>query len=400
MRAVALPPVLDSILRGHRSLIGVPLAGEGYKQVYATNARLLRGDGVFNGAEAIAKSWADYSAPSGLVHYVVPMDYKLGESTGHIWGIMVQVHPDSSTRYARRRMNVLMNVEKGDDGKWRIAAENESLISNPVNVDTLTAASLIEDMDEAGITYGLIAGLGYEFADGPERPGERVGLQAENDWTVQQAARFPGRLVAFCGMNPIRTYAIDEMDRCAKMPSVRGMKLYIHNRVDLTKSEDVEKLREFVSAANARRLPLLVHLSVDREDGARHARIFLEQVVPVAPDIPIQVAHMAIGGSFWLGAPDDALKVYADAAAAANPLMKNLYFDVTGSVSGSQSAATYETLAQRMRTIGLNRILFGSDLPFYPLAEAGIAWAKFRKFMPLTNAELRVIADNVAPYMR
>jgi predicted TIM-barrel fold metal-dependent hydrolase len=297
-------------------------------------------------------------------------------------------------------LNVLIQVGKGCDGTWRIVAESGTPLQNSVNVDTITAASLVAHLDEAGITHGVVAGLGYEFADGPETPGERARLQAENDWTVKQVARFPGRLTAFCGMNPIRTYAIAEMDRCAAMPGVRGMKLYIHNRVDLTKADDVERLRGFFRAANERRLPLLVHLSIDFSNGASHARTFLEQVVPAAPDIPIQIAHMGSGGPYRLGAPDEALKVFADAAAARNPLMKNLYFDVTGSVYGTQTPASLDTLARRMRTIGLTRILFGSDLPLFPLDPPGAAWAKFRRLIPLTNDELRVVAGNVAPYAR
>jgi predicted TIM-barrel fold metal-dependent hydrolase len=304
------------------------------------------------------------------------------------------------TRYARVLLNVLITVEKGSDGKWRIVAESGTPLENSGNADTITAASLVAQLDDAGITYGVVASIGYEFADGPETPGERERVQAENDWTVKQVAQFPGRLVSFCGLNPIRTYAIAEMDRCAKMPGVRGIKLYLHNRVDLAKPDDVEKLRGFFRAANERHLPLLVHMSIDFANGALHARTFLEQVVSVAPDIPIQIAHMGSGGQFRLTAADQALKVFADAAATGNPLMKNLYFDVTGSVSGTQSAATYDALAQRMRTIGLKHILFGSDLPLFPLDPPGPASARFRRFMPLTNDELRTIANNIAPYAR
>jgi predicted TIM-barrel fold metal-dependent hydrolase len=95
-------------------------------------------------------------------------------------------------------------------------------MENSVNVDTVTAASLVAQLDDAGMTHGVVAAIGYEFADGPETPGERQRVQAENDWTVKQVAQYPGRLVSFCGLHPIRTYAIAEMDRRAKMPGVRG----------------------------------------------------------------------------------------------------------------------------------------------------------------------------------
>jgi hypothetical protein len=51
--------------------------------------------------------------------------------------------------------------------------------------------------------------------------------------------------------------------------------------------------------------------------------------------------------------------------------------------------------------VGLRRILFGSDLSLPngnpPAREA---WANFRAAVPLTDAEFRTIARNVAPYLR
>jgi predicted TIM-barrel fold metal-dependent hydrolase len=56
-------------------------------------------------------------------------------------------------------------------------------------------------------------------------------------------------------------------------------------------------------------------------------------------------------------------------------------------------------IAQRIRELGVQRILFGSDAPteesFLPKA----AWAAFRS-LPLTEAEFQAIAANVPPYMR
>lgn len=402
MGSPALPPVLDSLLAAHRAMVNArgPVAADAYKDLYAPGARLMNAESVIQGAPAISQWWARVPAPAGLVNYVLPLGFDLREDDGYVAGILIQVRPDSSTRYARRLMHVLINTRKGTDGKWRIVMETATPLSNPVNVDTLTARSLIAHMDEVGVRHGVIAALGYHFTKGVETPGEAALVQAENDWTVRQAAQYPGRLVVFCGVNPVRDYSLAEMERCSKLPQVRGMKLYFHDRVDMNNAEHIEKVRRFFSAANGRRMALLVHLSVDGADGSAHARKFLEQIVPAAPDIPIQIAHLGSGASYRLGAPDAALKVFADAAAAGNPLMKNLYLDVTGSVYGAQPRATYDTLAQRMRTIGLSRIVFGSDLPFLPQEKISGAWSRFREFMPLTDDELRVIAGNVAPYAR
>ena len=57
-----------------------------------------------------------------------------------------------------------------------------------------------------------------------------------------------------------------------------------------------------------------------------------------------------------------------------------------------------ERLVRRMRQIGFERLLYGSDG-----AVGGHGpreyWASF-KALPLTPAELRALATNVAPYLR
>jgi hypothetical protein len=64
--------------------------------------------------------------------------------------------------------------------------------------------------------------------------------------------------------------------------------------------------------------------------GRDEARIFLNELVPAAPDVVIQIAHMAGGG-----APGDqlalqALEVLAEAVAKGEPRTKLLYFDASG----------------------------------------------------------------------
>ena len=86
---------------------------------------------------------------------------------------------------------------------------------------------------------------------------------------------------------------------------------------------------------------------------------------------------------------DGALGVFADAAAAGDGRMGRVYFDV--SVARWESKA--ESLAKRLRTIGMRRLPYPSEN--IPLD----AWQAFRR-LPLTAGELRQIERNVAPYLR
>jgi hypothetical protein len=75
--------------------------------------------------------------------------------------------------------------------------------------------------------------------------------------------------------------------------------------------------------------------------------------------------------------------------------------DHDASPQGHQtSAGDAKFIADRLRQIGLRRILYGSDLVISWNSTARQGWGAFRGLTPLTEAEFSAIANNVAPYMR
>jgi hypothetical protein len=90
--------------------------------------------------------------------------------------------------------------------------------------------------------------------------------------------------------------------------------------------------------------------------------------------------------------------VFVEAIERGEPRTRQLWFDVT-TVARGASAEDGKLLAARIRQLGVGRVLNGSDAAGGGnLAPRG-AWAEFLK-LPLTEAEFRTIANNVAPYMR
>jgi predicted TIM-barrel fold metal-dependent hydrolase len=274
-------------------------------------------------------------------------------------------------------------------------------------IPVIAAKDVIALLDTAHIQRGVLLSVAYMYGS-PKRTieDEYAKVRTENDWTAAQAAQYPGRLIAFCSFNPLKEYALAELKRCASRPNLgHGIKLHFGNSdVQLEIPEHAERLRQVFRAANANRMAIAVHMrasiSKKRPYGAAQARIFLEQLMPLATDIPVQIAHMAGTGPGYDDPPSDAaMAVFADAVERNDPRTRQLWFDVASLAAPDIPPADAELLVRRIRQVGVGRILYGSDAAAGDTPRPREGWAAFRK-LPLTESEFAQIAGNVAPYLR
>jgi predicted TIM-barrel fold metal-dependent hydrolase len=155
-------------------------------------------------------------------------------------------------------------------------------------------------------------------------------------------------------------------------------------------------------AANRRHMAIVVHMRANlrnhRPYGADQARIFLEQVLPAAPDVTVQVAHLAGAGPGYGDEPARAaMAVLAGAVQRGDPRTRRLMFDVASIATPDMPAATAALVAERIRQVGVDRIVYGSDSPQGGNLAPREAWAAFLR-LPLTEEEFARIAANVPPY--
>lgn len=274
-------------------------------------------------------------------------------------------------------------------------------------IDPISASALVALLDSAGISRGLVLSVAYQFGN-PNKPtinNEYAQVKAENDWTSRQVASFPDRLRGFCSVNPLKNYALKEIRRCAKDPQLRyGLKLHFGNSdVNLENPQHVEQLRRVFRTANNHRMSIVIHLrpSVNRgrSYGDNFARIFLNYLLPAAPNVPVQIAHLAGAGGYDDPLVDDALAVFVKAIANNDPRMTHVYFDVSGIVGvGQWSSEKASLIAKRIRQLGVGRILYGSDGTAYGNSPRK-ALIAFRQ-LPLSDTEFRTIENNIPPYMQ
>ncbi|HEY0020059.1 MAG TPA: amidohydrolase family protein [Longimicrobium sp.] len=406
--------VYSAVISPHRAAVALP----------AELARLLRErEERWNDEAALAELYTDstvlfeFRAPDWVrgrsttarrvkaqftsAYGMTPVAYEADASGGFIAGYYTRGEGEDARRFG----HFFLSLRRAADGGWRIAAENP-MFPGPFRQESIMVEQLVAEMDAAGLRRAVVLSTAYWLASryvDPPLPDEHARVRAENDWTARQVARFPDRLAGFCSVNPLRDYAVQELERCARELGLRGLKLHFQGGVDVLNAEHVRTLRGVFRAANALGIPIAVHVRGDlRTYGREHARAFLEQVLPAAPDVPVQIAHLWGGGAF----SDAALEVYADAVAAGDPRTRNLYFDVSDIAHVAQGTDGWETtvrqmrtVAQRIRRIGVDRMLWGSDMS-PPSMPARDAWIAFRTLVPLTEDEFSAIARNVAPYLR
>lgn len=271
----------------------------------------------------------------------------------------------------------------------------------------ISAEDLVRLLDQAKIRRAVVLSVAYQFGN-PNRPpvdDEYGKVRAENDWTSEQVARYPERLRGFCGVNPLRDYALEELARCAKDLQLRfGVKMHFGNSdVDLDNPRHVARIREVFQTANSNRMAIAVHMrptvSKQRPYGTNQARVFLEQVLSAAPDVPVQIAHLAGAGGYDDPAIDQAIGVFAEAIAKNDKRMSRVYFDVSGIAGLGNWVDKGPVIAMRIRQLGVQRVLYGSDGAVTESSRPREAWAAFGR-LPLTEGELEIIARNEAPYMR
>jgi predicted TIM-barrel fold metal-dependent hydrolase len=210
------------------------------------------------------------------------------------------------------------------------------------------------------------------------------------------------RLIGFCSANPLRPVALEELERCLGLPGMVGIKVHFGNAgITLRDPAHLARMQQLFTLAQRRRAPVLVHMRArgGSNYGAEDARIFLDKIVSLARDIEIIVAHLGASGPGYSPQHDEVMAVFGAAAEAKDPRMDNVYFDVSSNVNDETTPADAALVVQRIRQVGLRRVLYGSDLGG-PGWSIGKGWESFRTKLPLTAAELQQIANNRLRFAR
>ncbi|WP_235921021.1 amidohydrolase family protein [Foetidibacter luteolus] len=248
----------------------------------------------------------------------------------------------------------------------------------PTKTDSLilNADTLIERLNRAKFNKAWILSNAYWYGS-PFTPveNEYEEVKKQNDWTAAQAARYADRLAAFMSVNPLKPYALKEIERCADSKHFTGLKLHFANsKVNLFDKAHVSQLQKVFALANENRLVLFIHFRNAQDwNGKTNAEIFVKHLAAFAKETKIVIAHLGGWGNYDKPT-DEALKVMVTYMHKNGAGGNNLYFDLSAVLpananegrqpaegKGSWNAAA--ALPKRIGQIGLDHILFGTDWP-------------------------------------
>ena len=115
-------------------------------------------------------------------------------------------------------------------------------------------AALVRELDQAGIKRSVVLSVGYSFADERKAlPDPDRLTREENDWTSRQVVQNAPRLIGFCSANPLRPVALEELQRCLRLPGMAGIKLHFGNAgISLRNPDHLRRIQQIFALAQRR----------------------------------------------------------------------------------------------------------------------------------------------------
>jgi predicted TIM-barrel fold metal-dependent hydrolase len=250
------------------------------------------------------------------------------------------------------------------------------------------AADLVARLDEANVQRAIILSAAYF--------GTSFGITddfnviPENDYVASEVAKYPDRLIGFCGINPLFNSALAEFERCLNLPGMIGVKLHLEaSGVDLTNARHVKKLAEVFDRIAERDAPVLIHVA-DPTGLPLDNRGFANLATILGAHPTLRVAHAHCAGN----TDDDTVEIWLRVRGSGyNPATS--FVDVSACLAFYADAplAQRELIVWRLRKWGIDHVLFGSDY-FVLDGETPAETLAILTQYPFTQAELDTILSN------
>ncbi|RIK37244.1 MAG: hypothetical protein DCC55_24890 [Chloroflexi bacterium] len=246
------------------------------------------------------------------------------------------------------------------------------------------ADDLVARLDEGNVERAIILSAAYfGFPDDSN-------VIPENDYVAAEVAKYPDRLIGFCGINPLYNSALDELDRCLNLPGMIGVKLHLEGSgVDMANTRHVRRLTALFDRIAELDAPVLVHVA-DPGGLPLAGRAFANLAAILNEHPTVRVAHAHCAGN----TDDDTIESWLRLRNSGyNP--ETSFVDISACLAFHVDAplAQRELMVWRFRKWGIENVLFGSDYFVFD-GETPAETLDILSQYPFTQEEIDTILTN------
>lgn len=302
--------------------------------------------------------------------------------------------------------------------KKKTVQENTDVILNDNHVHIMSR-DLIKDWKALGIPFSKsddqyadidtilktnqakhinLIGMGYvygnpEFYQGDD---EYEKVKQENDFLFESAKKH-SNVIPYFAIDPLKEYALEELERCLKLNSNSGLKLHFSSsQVYLTEPEHLIKVKAIFKKAAEQQLPILLHFdNWHPKFGRTDVQLLAKEILSDIAAVELTIAHFGSSGGFNQKTKNvlDAFIEHFEDGSISNK--HSIRFDISAVALDKDSEgvkkltdAEFKELKSYCDKLGYDKISFGTDYPLYTAKE----YAEIlRHKLQLTESELKEI---------
>ncbi len=214
-----------------------------------------------------------------------------------------------------------------------------------------SGSGAIAEMEHYGIDHSIILCLDWGLAYGPAEDNQ-LDVEEFHRKTAEAAARYPGKLWWFAGVDPRRPRAVAIFDDMVKSHGAVGLKVYPPNGYQAND----ERCFPMYEKAIELDVPVLIHTGGNIWAWAE----WVELVARRYPDLRIIMGHANLSGPFetatyWRG--------LIAASGKRNVWLDLTDWQVTGAVDEGNIPQLLKVVRAFLDRAGPDRIVWGTDLP-------------------------------------
>ncbi len=253
-----------------------------------------------------------------------------------------------------------------ESAKHGIQQSNEEVGDALIDAsDDPRAENLLQEMEGAGIDTSILLPVDFGVAF----PGQKVPVEEVNRLYAELARKHQGRLIAFAGIDPRRSNALDLFKKCVQDWGMKGLKL--HPTAGFYPNQ--KEVYPLLEKASEWKLPVLIHsgsMMVPLRSKFSHPMHF-DDLGTDFPDLPVIAAHSGgiLGYQQMLSIMITKLNILSDISAWQLLAVKNY-------------SLFCRSLREFMDFAGCERIYFGSDSPSFRSIMSNTDWVQLLKDLP------------------